>query len=829
MADERYRHIFLKDSPSIKNFTSVPSLGAALRIPQRDRRPHSEYLTQKFNQSWQDAENEQAVVHSAREGVYIEFKSDPGADLVTKSLEDLRSKKVRLLNVRTEKEDDQEVTYATVYVAHDKKNHFLNKIQQYAEENTQTGKPKNETLINSIADIRKALLVESFWQDKKDLIPTEEKSWCEVWLSSDQEDVVQRFEGLLAEQEIESAAGLIKFPERSVKVIFANKEQLEKLTSLSDDIAEYRRAKETAAFWLEMDNKEQAEWVEELLKRSRVDHDSNVAVCILDTGVNHGHPLLSNILKDEDCQTVVEEWGVDDHKGHGTLMAGVVGYGDLKKCLESKDIVHIKHCLESVKILPKPPAHNKQELWGYITAQAVSRAEIQAPHRKRIVCLAVTAKDTIDRGRPSSWSGQVDQLSSGVENDNKKLIIVCAGNITDKVVASNYPDAQLTDSIHDPAQAWNVLTLGAYTELDILTNKTLQGFNPVAKKGELSPFSTTSCDWEGKWPNKPEIVMEGGNLATDGKGFRDEPDDLCVLSTYRDPATRHFYGFNMTSAATAQAAWFASQIQSSYHDIWPETIRALMVHSAEWTDALKRQFLANPDNPSKTDCARMLRICGYGVPDLGRALYSGSNNLTLIAQEEIQPFDKKDEGSGYKTKEMHLYELPWPKEVLMALPPEVNLQMRVTLSYFVEPGPGEIGWKDRYRYASHALRFDVKSPRESTDEFLKRINAAVRSEEEGHPGTQSASEHWLIGSNGRDKGSIHSDIWKGTSAELAESGVMAIYPVIGWWRERAYLNKWNKQSRYSLVVSITTPEEEIDIYTPVANQIGIMTPVSIAT
>ena len=136
--------------------------------------------------------------------------------------------------------------------------------------------------------------------------------------------------------------------------------------------------------------------------------------------------------------------------------------------------------------------------------------------------------------------------------------------------------------------------------------------------------------------------------------------------------------------------------------------------------------------------------------------------MTLIAQEELQPFDEKDGGSGYKTKEMHLYDLPWPKEVLLHLPSQTNVQMRITLSYFIEPGPGEIGWKDRYRYASHALRFDVKSPNETNDDFIKRINVAVRSEDEGHPGTQSASDHWTIGSNGRDKGSIHSDIWDGT-------------------------------------------------------------------
>lgn len=210
-----------------------------------------------------------------------------------------------------------------------------------------------------------------------------------------------------------------------------------------------------------------------------------------------------------------------------------------------------------------------------------------------------------------------------------------------------------------------------------------------------------------------------------------------------------------------------------------------------------------------------------------RALYSGSNNLTLIAQQEIQPFDKKEDGSGYRTREMHLYELPWPKDVLSALPANVKLQMRITLSYYIEPGPGEIGWKDRYRYASHALRFDVKSPSETSDEFLKRINVAMRLEEEGHPGTQSASDHWLIGSNGRDKGSVHSDIWQGTAQELAESGVVAIYPVIGWWRERHYLGKWNRKTRYSLVVSILTPEENVDIYTPVATKVGITVPIVI--
>jgi hypothetical protein len=127
------------------------------------------------------------------------------------------------------------------------------------------------------------------------------------------------------------------------------------------------------------------------------------------------------------------------------------------------------------------------------------------------------------------------------------------------------------------------------------------------------------------------------------------------------------------------------------------------------------------------------------------------------------------------------------------------------------------------------LRFDINSPGESKDEFLPRINAAVRDEENGHPGTESASAHWVIGSQNRDKGSIHSDIWKGTAADLALTNMIAVSPRIGWWRERTHLGKCCSQTRYSLIVSIRTPGQDVDIYTPVAQKIATLTPVEIKT
>ncbi|MBM3303101.1 MAG: S8 family serine peptidase, partial [Deltaproteobacteria bacterium] len=334
-------------------------------------------------------------------------------------------------------------------------------------------------------------------------------------------------------------------------------------------------------------------------------------------------------------------------------------------------------------------------------------------------------------------------------------------------------------------------------------------------------YSTTSSTWSPrKWPIKPEVLCEGGNVARGPGDSIDEIDDLALLSTSHTPIVAQFVPFSATSAAAAEAARIAAQIQSLYPEAWPETIRALLVHSAQWTDTMKNCFL--PDE-NKSSYARLLRVCGYGVPNLERALYCLANSLTLISQAELQPYDRH--GDRYVTRDMHLYNLPWPREALLNLG-EVQVTMRVTLSYFVEPSPGEIGWQDRYRYPSHVLRFESNGPGESEEEFVQRVNQQARDNGE-RPATEGPGGKWVIGT-ARDVGSIHSDIWQGSAAELASSNLIAIYPAVGWWRERSHLGRWSKRCRYSLIVSIHTPVEEVDIYTPVAIQCGIAVPVEIA-
>jgi len=87
------------------------------------------------------------------------------------------------------------------------------------------------------------------------------------------------------------------------------------------------------------------------------------------------------------------------------------------------------------------------------------------------------------------------------------------------------------------------------------------------------------------WPVKPDIVLEGGNLLTNGKDFG-QHHEVSLLTTDNKPH-RLLTSANATSAATAQAARLAAIAMESYPSLWPETIRALLVHSAEWTPAMR--------------------------------------------------------------------------------------------------------------------------------------------------------------------------------------------------------------------------------------------------
>ncbi len=559
---------------------------------------------------------QQALGFESGLGLQIQFESQPDIELAFESLGN-DTKHIELLSIKK----DGDTTIANVFVPDGKLEHFEKLITDYlAEKKDKNGKPNdNKKLLNTISAIRSAEL-RALWTDDIDVLPqnNEESFWWEVWLTNPghREAVVTDFRKLANTAGCIVSDTRVDFPERTVVLMYGSEQQLSQSVRALNCVAELRRAKETAELFDGMNNLEQQEWQANLHSRANFPshNDNTPRVCLIDSGTNRGHALLASMISTTDLFTVNPKWGTDDESNHGTGIAGITTYGDLTEALSTSEPIHIDFLLESVKIIQKEGNNNGNSTFhANLFRDAVSQPEVIEPNRPRVFSSAVTASDFRDRGRPSSWSAMVDRLASDADGNGqfRRLIILSAGNIREQVAWVNYPDSLSTNLIHDPGQAWNAITVGAFTEKTDTQDSTLQA------------------------------------VATTG------------------------------------------------------------IEIAKW---------------------------------------SVSNSLTLIVEDTIHPY-KKEKGEKVKTRDMNLHSLPWPKEELEALG-ETLAQMRVTLSYFIEPNPSARGTTSKFHYPSCRLRFDVCRPLESTKDFLARVNAAAIIEEDEQQ-VNPKDLNWKLGEQNR--------------------------------------------------------------------------------
>jgi Y4BN protein len=847
MSERNLPHIVVSNSP-IQSGYKPPKGGGSDLAPISDRFGHGKRLQQEYQNAWAKDDEE-------RGGAYIVFKAFPGLkEIFIGELDSTKDDYPELLSIKTNYDADGKlIQQATIYIPIGQKQLFLNKLNAYLK-SIDNDRPDNRKLVENIESIFRATLCD-LWTDDNKYFPEDlqEKRWWEVWLwrkrGHSDENLQDRVKQNAKKYNVQIGKWYLGIGDRAIVHLKASCDELSRIFDSIDAIAELRLPRTPDLLdLLEMPGKEQREWVDDLRTRLKCADSEAPVVCILDYGVQSTHPLLEGSLAEQDKHVADPLWNHDPvRERHGTEMAGLALFGDLERAIHSKDEITLWHRLESVKILPDQE-QNDPDLYGAITAKGVDQVEIAEHGKKRAFMMAVTVQqgtEVGEHGKPTSWSAIIDALAFGravistrpnfinldrEELATARLFILSAGNIRENL--SGCPKADYCvrndeEPIEDPAQSWNAITVGAYSRHKDMKDADHEGFKdwtPVAEPGEISPASRTSVKFDGrKWPFKPEVVADGGNYAQPLSGGElDTPESLAILTTAHQSANN--LGLNFftttrdTSAATAQVAAIAADIWFAYPDFRPETVRALIVHSAEWTPAMREHF--NPKK-SKAELKQRLRRYGMGVPSLQRALYSAKNAVTLIAESRIHPFIHKGNANKGSFKEMHFYELPWPKEALEELG-ETSIKMRITLSYFIEPNPSNRGWRGKYSYNSYGFRFAVKRPEESVEEFQQRIsrihddeNKKTRSEE----GTG-----WLFGrKQHKSAGSLHTDIWEGTAAELAAKGVIAIYPVLGWWRDQVKFDQSDRGVHYSLIVSIEAPEVDVDLWTPinVANKVTV--------
>ena len=581
------RHVYLLGHGENELFTSPLSPRGQDATPQRNRAQHSTALENALTQALAAADVQiaarDASVAGGTQGFYLEFELPATQAPLLDKLEDRRgSQHIELVSAHPAQAQDK--ILATVFVPVSKRDSFLRKVQAYKTQQSAGGKPKNETLVASIDTVRLAH-ARSLYTDAPELFPAAaQNTWWEIWLRPNSRAV---FEHAAHQLNAVVRPHFVSFAEREVILALAPPEIIGSIIANTDAIAELRIARDTPAAFMEMTPDEQIAWTQDTADRVVAPPVDAPAVCLLDSGTTRTHPLILPALAPADQQSWngganTEDTGGADYGGHGTQMSGMALYGDLVPILNGNGAVELAHRLESVKILPDH-SRNDPDLYGHITAEAISRAEIAAPERPRAVCLAVTAKGDHWRGRPSSWSAKLDDLAYGNGTD-QRLIVVSAGNIRDAIPAGDYLSRNDVTPVESPAQAWNALTVGASTEKTNIVSPGYNDWQPMGSAGDLSPRSRTSVIWQQEWPIKPDVLLEGGNLGIDpSNGHGDDIDDLALLTTFRRPLERAFTTTSDTSAATAQIARMAAQILADRPTLWPETVRGLIVHSAEWT------------------------------------------------------------------------------------------------------------------------------------------------------------------------------------------------------------------------------------------------------
>ncbi|SDY88385.1 Subtilase family protein [Citreimonas salinaria] len=690
----------------------------------------------------------------------------------------------------------------------------------------ESGNPPLAGAMQPIESFTPTELVDIWREDPAALPEGDDVSWWGLWcwdvFVNDVTSLARRLNMQVAPEDRWST-----FPDVQVVPVHATRAQIQSLLDLGQPgVAEIGFATDDPAILVYLTGREQECLVENLAERIVWPGEDAPAVCLLDTGVNRAHPLIEPALAPQDTQAVEEDWSVGDHydgPGHGTPMAGLALHGDLTGSLADASTPDLHHRLESIKFLsPRPRAEDDPANYGAITQAAVALAEERNPNRNRTICSAATNPNR-NGDRPSRWSAAIDEIAAGVdaaddEEPPRRLFVQAVGNIGHSNDWSAIKDPTRHPG-QDPAQAWNALTVGGVTFKDRIETRDRAEWSACANVGEASPYGRTSVDWpDGTTPIKPEIVLEAGNRAINGLGDQvtDAMPSLSLVSTGKGGAGDVLVPFHATSAATALASRMAAQIMAKHPAYWPETVRALMVHSADWTQPMKAEFA---HASGKTTRSALRRRFGYGMPSLQRALASASNDLALVSQAYIQPFDRPQAARRDPSQRVgevtfgdaHYYDLPWPTEVLEQLE-NCQVQLKVTLSYFVEPYPLKGSMLDPARYRSFGLRFDLKRQRETEAQFQRRRNAELGDRIEGG----EDDPNWDFGPKAIAAGSLHCDTWTGTAVELASRNQLVIYPVMGWWRDRRSQRRYLDKARYALVVTLTTPDVEIDLQAEVA-------------
>lgn len=396
-------------------------------------------------------------------------------------------------------------------------------------------------------------------------------------------------------------------------------------------------------------------------------NDNLPVVGVIDTGIDDIDPLKPLLVGE--ISILDRSCGIGD--SHGTSVASLVAFGT--------DLSNGRRLKESSANLFSIQVIYKEE--GNFSFIKLKNAIIEAHkvHNIRIFNLSICNPYSFEYNADySEYAKMLDELAYTFD----LLIFISAGNLSkdyrekvksvlgDQTYIVNYPNHFYNDFDHDysqptnigsPSESMNNITVGAIASniYDNCTDLTISYDLPsyFSRKFHIDyTQQINESDFNKHQKNnnifKPDILMPGGDWETDDSKME-------VLG--RGKLMDYYVKLSGTSLAAPLAANLAAKIIARYPDINMQSVKALLINSAESTkigtllsdtinklkDIESKKIYGCPFNglsrteksliSRKYSCERLAKyIEGHGVPVEDKCLNSTNKRVTFIIEDTIK-------------------------------------------------------------------------------------------------------------------------------------------------------------------------------------------------
>lgn len=559
-------------------------------------------------------------------------------------------------------------------------------------------------------------------------------------------------------------------------------------------------------------------------------------IVIVDSGIAAGHPLFTgdqgqtligrqlNFLPDsaEPPDLLTDE--ID--QGHGTAVASIAAYGSLMPLILGRDGLARPVCwLENAKILlpaarldpaqpAAQPALHPDQLPKALIREVVAAFHETMPRQCKIFVLTA-GSGLHPRHTVANWAEELDRLAA----QHDLLFVVTTGNLPPGDIPSlvaaeyDYPDFLLHPQARllNPGQARTALTVGALAPEPAGQLAPWSHEQLLAPVEHPAPFTRSGSQPAGG-PVKPEVVEWGGNLH---RGDLTPAPELAMPVANRDfvtgAADQPFVFQYGTELAAARVAHLAGQIQAQYPQASANLIRALIVNSAGWPRPFVESLTTNGiETLTKEDKQKLLRLCGYGLPQADKALSANAECMVFVTEDRFSWTEQDKNSSGRYPSKVSFYSIRFEPDDLFGLPAGTRVRVSVTLAY----NPA-VRKTQRRRYQAVDMRWQLKRREESSEDFYARWMAEAEGNEDLEPEEAGPPKPWpwllkpVLNPGGRvRKGSLIRDWFELYAHELPHTLELVVLAMVAPWRKPTE----PLTQPFALVVSVEAVGEAVPIY-----------------